>query len=34
VGTLIETADGPKPIEDIQVGDCIVARDPLDPEQK
>jgi hypothetical protein len=32
-GTLIETADGPKPIEDIQMGDRIVVRNPLDPER-
>jgi hypothetical protein len=32
-GTLLETADGLKPIEDIRVGDRIVVRDPLDPER-
>jgi hypothetical protein len=32
-GTLIETADGPKPIEDIQPGDRIVVRGPLDPDR-
>jgi hypothetical protein len=30
-GTLIETEDGPKPIEDIQPSDRIPARDPLNP---
>jgi hypothetical protein len=32
-GTLLETADGLKPIADIQPGDGIVVRDPLDPER-
>jgi hypothetical protein len=32
-GTLIETADGPKPIEDIQPGDYVVVRPPLAPER-
>ena len=32
-GTLVETADGPKPIEDVQVGDRMVVRNPLNPER-
>ncbi len=32
-GTMIETADGLKKIEDITLGDRIVVRDPLDPER-
>jgi hypothetical protein len=32
-GTLLETADGPKAIEDIQPGDYLVVRPPLAPER-
>ena len=32
-GTLIETAEGPKAIEEIQVGDCIVVHDAFETEQ-
>jgi hypothetical protein len=32
-GTLIDTADGPKPSADIEPGDRIVVRNPLDPER-
>lgn len=32
-GTLLETADGPKAIEDIKAGDYVVVRPPLDPER-
>ncbi len=32
-GTMIETADGLKKIEDITLGDRIVVRDRLDPER-
>lgn len=31
-GTMIDTADGPKPIEDVKAGD-YVAMPPLDPER-
>ena len=32
-GTLLETADGPKKIEDVKPGDLIVVKKPLDPER-
>jgi hypothetical protein len=32
-GTLVETADGPKPVDDIGPGDRIVVPDPCAPER-
>ncbi len=32
-GTMIHTADGPKPIEDVKAGDYIAMPRPLDPER-
>jgi len=32
-GTLLETADGPRPIEEVKPGDYLVVRPPPDPER-